>query len=49
MLGSEILGAHFGEYYVITVLLDVRNLPFVVWEKEMIISPVISQKKNLYS
>jgi hypothetical protein len=34
-LGYVFLGAHFGEYYVITVLWDVRNLTFVVWEKHM--------------
>jgi len=31
ILGSEVLGDHFGEYYVISVLLVARNLKFVVW------------------
>jgi hypothetical protein len=44
MLGSEFLGVHFEEYYVITVLWDVRNLTFVVWEQEMIIPYTISEK-----
>jgi hypothetical protein len=34
-LGYELLGAHFGEYYVITILGDVRNPTFVVWEEDM--------------
>jgi len=47
MLDSEISSAHFGEYYLITVLWDVRNLTFVVWEKQMMVSTVISEKKFL--
>jgi hypothetical protein len=45
MSGSEVLGAYFGEYYVISVLLVVRNLTFVVWEKQAKISSVISEEK----
>jgi len=43
-LGTEFLGAHFEEYYVITALLVVGKLTFLVWEKKMMISPVISEK-----
>jgi len=46
LLGSKILGAHFRERYVITVLWDVRNYTFVVWKKKMTFWPF--QKKILF-
>jgi len=48
MLDSEFSGTHCGEYYVITVLWDVTYLMFVVWEKQMMMPAVVSEK-NIYS
>ena len=46
MLESELSGTHFVECYVITVLWDVTWLTFVVLEKQMMMQPVISEKKT---
>ena len=46
MLGSEFSDTHFGECYVITVLWDVTWLTFVIWEKQMMMPPVISGNKK---